>query len=85
MIAINESTAPTAMISAARIATLNGASSTAAPGAAVPTVRPMITKMITGITRLPTSPSGSRTKTFVSTQVSFQNPRSMVSPGSRGR
>ena len=32
---------------------------------------------MTGTTRLPTTPIGSRTKTFVSIQLSFQSPLSM--------
>ena len=71
MIAMSDCTAPTAMSSAARMAALNGAARDDAPN-----MRPKITKMKTGTTRLPTTPIGSRMKTFVSIQLSFQSPLS---------
>ena len=86
MIATSESAAPTAMTSAARIATLKGNAS-AAPGARE-SPSPLLTnrKTKTGSPSVPITPIGSRMKTLISTQVSFQSPVSMaVSLESGGR
>src|SRR6202048_1105166 len=44
-----------------------------------PSTRPNTTKINTGTATVPMTPSGSRTKILISSQVSFQSPRSMVS------
>jgi hypothetical protein len=47
-----------------------------------PSSRPNSTTINTGIPTVATTPSGSRTKILISSHVSCQSPRSMVSPAS---
>src|SRR6266850_7781369 len=44
----------------------------------LPTIRPAPRKTRTGITMAPTAPIGSRMKILISSQVSFQSPRSII-------
>ena len=87
MIATSDCTAPMAIRTAARMATLNGgvrATPLGTTGPLRPIVRPINTKSTTGIKSDPATPMGSRTNTLISTHVSFQKPRS-ISPVSRVR
>src|SRR5438445_7939864 len=75
MIATSDCTALSAINTAARIATLNGMSTSgAATGLATPNARPKAMNTTSGITSVATNPIGSRVKILVSSQVSFQNP-----------
>src|SRR5437667_4625840 len=47
-----------------------------------PNIWPNTTKINTGIPTMPMTPSGSRTKILISSQVSFESPRSTVSAAS---
>ena len=79
MIATSDCTALIAMNITARMATLNGAAPVGAViGLFKPKARPIITKIKSGTSSVPTNPIGSRAKILVSSHVSFQNPRNTL-------
>ena len=82
MIDTSDCTAPRAISNAAKIGR-SSQTTRAASGGAVrarkPNTRPNTTKINTGTPTAPSTPSGSRTKILISSHVSLQSPRSMVS------